>query len=286
MIPKCQELRFETTLTCYMHCEFCPRDQLTRKAPNMSLDKFKFYLDKILDESDQYTICSFSGFGEPTMDFNINEKIRYAVERGLEVNVLMNAELLTAGKLEVFHCLGVNTVRASYNNDSIQEKMLDIASVAGSLKLVLTRIQQDEDLTEWIKFWEPKVHMVEVWKPHNWCDGKSYRKLDDDKAGTCGRPFTGPLQIQVDGTVNMCCFDFDGKLTLGDLNTQSLEEIFDSELATKIRKHHLDASFENSGLICERCDQRNKNKDDILVYSSKYTKQERINKLSTSLLDI
>jgi len=90
------------------------------------------------------------------------------------------------------------------------------------------------------------------------------------KVRTCGRPLNTPLQVQVNGTVNMCCFDFNGQLELGDLKTESLKEIFSSPVFKKIVKHHTTGDFRKSGLICEDCDQRNADKSDVLVYDSKY----------------
>jgi hypothetical protein len=140
----------------------------------------------------------------------------------------------------------------------------------------------DKKVSDWIDFWKNKADLLEVWRPHNWVNAKAYRKVQPEKAVSCGRPFTGPLQIQVDGTVNMCCFDFDGKLTLGDLKTQSLREIFSSSTCSKIVKCHTTGNFKGSGLICENCDQRNMKKKDIMVFNSKFDIEERVKMVSTT----
>ena len=127
---------------------------------------------------------------------------------------------------------------------------------------------------------------MEVWKPHNWVDGKDYRKVQNERLKTCGRPFKGPLQVQIDGTVNMCCFDYNGQLLLGDLNKQNLREIFSSEMFKKIVKCHETGNFEGSGLICENCDQRNKVKTDVMIYNSKFDVKERVGKVSTTYSDL
>ena len=80
----------------------------------------------------------------------------------------------------------------------------------------------------------------------------------------------------------MCCFDFDGKLTLGDLKTQNLEEIFSSPIFNKIVQCHSSGNFENSGLICENCAQRNKDKSGVAIYNSKFDIKERVNMISTT----
>jgi hypothetical protein len=86
----------------------------------------------------------------------------------------------------------------------------------------------------------------------------------------------------VDGTINMCCFDFNGDLTLGDLKTQSITEIFKGESFQKIFKCHKSGDFEGSGLICKNCDQRNEEKFDVLIYNSKFDLKERIEMISST----
>jgi hypothetical protein len=84
----------------------------------------------------------------------------------------------------------------------------------------------------------------------------------------------------------MCCFDFDGQLLLGDLKTQTLEEIFESSMFNKILKHHTTGDYTKSELICEDCDQRNVDKSDVMIYNSKFDIKERVKKVSTTYQEI
>ena len=84
----------------------------------------------------------------------------------------------------------------------------------------------------------------------------------------------------------MCCFDFDGKLLLGDLRTQTLKEVFESEMFKKILKHHTTGYYKGSGLICENCDQRNLDKSEVMIYNSRYDIKERVKKVSTTYKDV
>jgi hypothetical protein len=84
----------------------------------------------------------------------------------------------------------------------------------------------------------------------------------------------------------MCCFDFDGKLLLGDLKKQTLDEIFESSMFNKILKCHTTGDYIGSGLICENCDQRNMEKTEAMIYNSKYDIQERVKKVSTTYNEI
>jgi len=135
---------------------------------------------------------------------------------------------------------------------------------------------------EWIRFWKDRVDLVEVWKPHNWIDAKEYRALDKKRQATCGRPFNGPIQVQVDGTVNVCCFDYNGEMIIGDLQTQNFDEIFNGEEIKKIQEYHKVGEADRL-YLCAKCDQRNSNESKVenMLYNSKYDIHNRIGKTST-----
>jgi uncharacterized Fe-S cluster-containing radical SAM superfamily protein len=306
MIPKNNDMRFEVTTKCNYNCVICPREKLTRKKETMSFKLFKLLFDKIIAETNQYDTLAFPGMGEPLLDDTLNDKIMYAkkVKPSIDILLLTNGSLLSLDRFLGLQSLGLTSVRVSlygtnpenYNRvhgitskgmfEKVRGNLLEIAKFKKETKLFLTYniVEGDnhEQLQDWIDFWQDKVDLLEVWKPHNWVTGRCYRKVQYEKLRTCGRPFNGPLQVQVDGTVNMCCFDFDGKLTIGDLKKESLGEIFLGERFCKIQKCHNSGNFESSGLICENCDQRNKEKNDVMIYNSKFDISERIKMTSTT----
>lgn len=308
MIPESNELRFEVTTKCNYNCIICPREKLTRKKETMSLKTFKFLLDKITAESRQFDTITFPGMGEPLLDKSIDEKIVYAKKRGFTILILTNGSLLSVERFQELENIGVDSIRVSMYGDTpesyssvhgvnnsnffekVKKNLTRIAELKKKTKLLLTynivNNVNDSALESWIEYWKDKVDLLEVWRPHNWINAKNYRKVQPEKMKTCGRPWKTPIQIQVDGTVNMCCFDFNGELLLGDLKLQSLKDIFESEMFKKILKHHTSGDFVSSGLICENCDQRNIDKSDVMAYNSKFDIKERINKVSTTYSDL
>ena len=302
MIPQNNEIRFEVTTRCNYNCIICARDKLTRKIETMSFTLFKQLFDKIINETSQYNTVAFPGMGEPLLDPTLDKKIAYIRKKDFKILILTNGSLLSVKKFTQLEKLGVNSIRVSFYGNSpevyakvhgvkeglfnkVKNNLTNIAKIKAKTKLLLTYnvIQgyNEQDLESWIKYWEGKADLLEAWRPHNWVNGKNYRKVQKKKMNTCGRPWKTPLQIQADGTVNMCCFDFDGKLLLGNLKTQSLKEIFESPIFKKILRCHISGNFKNSGLICENCAQRNSDKSDVLVYSSKFDPKERVKMVST-----
>jgi wyosine [tRNA(Phe)-imidazoG37] synthetase (radical SAM superfamily) len=308
MIPESNELRLEVTTKCNYNCIICPREKLTRKKETMSYELFKHIFDKINSETSQYDTLTFPGLGEPLLDKTIDDKIIYAKKHNYTVLMLTNGSLLTVDRFKRLEDIGLDSVRVSIYGDSpesynivhrtkkadsfqrVRENLTEISRIKDHTSLLITYNVvegcNDSALEPWIEYWKDKVDLLEVWRPHNWVDGRSYRSVQREKTKTCGRPWKTPLQIQVDGTVNMCCFDFDGKLLLGDLKTQTLEKIFESSMFKKILKHHTSGDYKESGLICENCDQRNLDKSEVMIYNSKFDIQERIRKVSTTYADI
>ena len=308
MIPESNELRFETSTKCNYDCIICPRELLTRKKETMSFELFKILFDKINSETDQYNTLTFPGMGEPLMDTTLNQKIEYAKKQNFTVLMLTNASLLTLKRFKELESLGLDSIRVSFYGNSpesykkvhnvndeglfakIKATLTEICSIKKTTQVLLTYnvVENSNDaLTDsWISYWQDKADLLEVWRPHNWAVGKSYRPVQQNQLKTCGRPFKTPLQVQVDGTINMCCFDFDGKLLLGDLKLQSLREIFDAAPFKNIVQCHTTGDFRDSGLICENCDQRNSDKSDVMIYNSRFDITERVKQVSTTYSDI
>lgn len=65
------------------------------------------------------------------------------------------------------------------------------------------------------------------------------------------------LIIRPDGKISLCCNDALGKYTLGDVNNQSIDEIWNSEEYQKIRNEMLYNGRKNL-LLCKNCDTRTK----------------------------
>ncbi|GHU77477.1 hypothetical protein FACS189461_5830 [Spirochaetia bacterium] len=75
------------------------------------------------------------------------------------------------------------------------------------------------------------------------------------------------LYFCADGSVSICCMDFNRKLIIGDMKNNSLLEIINSENVNAIQKAHIDGSILKSNFICKNCDQIRDRKD-ALVYTS------------------
>lgn len=292
------EVRIENCTFCNYQCIICPNAvEFTRKKEIMSDELFSLLLEKVYREAPYITTCTISGFGEPFLDKGIVKKIMFARHLGYKVHIVTNGSLLYESLIDDLLNMEVNTIRYSFhtmspitymnfthstveNYRTVYNNIMYAVKHKGKTRIVVTAQTFTnhiviEDLR---REFENVVDLLEVWKPHNWINTYTHNEGKLVKR-TCGRPFNGPIQIQVDGTINMCCFDYNGLLLLGDLRKQGLKEIFRSNEYKEITKAH-EKDARKSKIICSTCDQLMDNRKN-LMYSSKFAADDRVGRTST-----
>jgi hypothetical protein len=303
MLTKTREIRVETSTCCNYNCIICPRDSFKRKKEVMSQELFEHIVDTCLSELPHIDTITISGFGEFSTDPAWREKISHAESRFDQINILTNMSLLSFEDIDFLRSR-VQTVRISiYGSDEktyssihrqpknvsysdIRERVMYLCKAEKRRpRVILNFLLLDQNkaaLEQWKAEWKDLADVVEIWKPHNWISGRQYRTVCSHRVESCGRPFNGPIQVQVDGTVNVCCFDYNGELIIGDLRRQRFQEIFSSQEMIEVQKKHAAGKADTINQ-CRMCDQRNCNrcKQNNMVYSSTFSTHERIKKTST-----
>ncbi|MBN2439814.1 MAG: SPASM domain-containing protein [Spirochaetales bacterium] len=303
MFTATHEIRIETSTLCNYHCIVCPRDRFVRKREVMSNELFDSILEKTIADLPHIEHLTISGFGE----FATDKSWKYKIEKGAslfkKVHIITNLSLFDFQDLE-FLLRHVSDIRISLYGlseevyrkihrpphdkqyDELKEKVLFlIDKKKPGQKILLNYIdipENNHQTGKWINFWKDKADLVEVWRPHNWIDGKAYRLTCAHRVPTCGRPHKGPVQVQADGTVNVCCFDYNGELVIGDLKTMSFSEVFNSAGMEKIQKYHKEGKADELPQ-CRVCDQRNCQdcKSEQMLFNSKFDREQRVNLTST-----
>lgn len=275
------EVRIENTNRCNARCQICPREKMTRKLCTMEMDHFQNLVDQsVLLGAD--TISIF-GYGEPLIDKAISDKVRYCAQKGLSTFLTTNAALLTDECAKQLIDSGLSHIRFSvhgfrenYNKvhrglswNRTRKNIFNFVNQNSSTKTSISVIPTNGEPIYRIRaYWESVVDYLEIWRPHNWAGGRSYRGLTVMKRKkTCGRPANGPLQIQANGKMIVCCFDYDGLLEIGDTYKNSIAEILDGKLLKYYKRCHETNLVDH--LICGKCDQLNIETESPLLYSNR-----------------
>ena len=287
------EVRYEVTDHCNAECIMCPRDmhKLARPHGIMDMKKYKDSIDEVVALGCKQVVLT--GFGEPLVDKYLEDKVEYAKSKGLRTYIISNASLLTPERARRLIKAGLDELRVSYygmtketyetvmvnlNFDTTMfnlKSFLEIREELGSklprLELSWLTLAENADDTEaFQEYWEPIADAIEIWKPHNFGDGRSYRQRYEEVGikTTCGRPENGPFQIQWDGEVVPCCYDYNNQVVLGNAFQQSVLEILNNDKYRLLRVAHAEGKFDLFP-YCNQCDQLLPHAD-ALVYTNRH----------------
>lgn len=286
-----KQIIVETTNICDAHCVICPRELYDQKPRMMDMGLFR----KIIDDAAQYDLESIDtcGFGECFLDKHLFERFAYVRERlpKAQVFVSTTAYHMTPEKwddvikyIDILKLSIYGATKETYERFHRGKVKYDGAmeNIEGFLRYAKGKdgpytiglfVQTEINMHEtgmWLSKWEPKLSEVFVWKPHNWVQGRGYRKIDDARQQTCGRPENGPMYIHADGTVSPCCWDIHKQIRLGSLVDQSIEQIYRGYAYRQLRDAHNKGDF--SGYKCKFCDQTNYNPE-VLLYANNPTRK-------------
>ncbi len=261
-------VQIESTNICNAKCVFCPRDEMHRRQGVMDMDLFK----KIVDECATLGITHVRvhNYGEPFLDRQLVEKVRYAKERGIkEVGMISNGSLITEELARGMIDAGLDAINISVDasGKEVFERTrlnLDYDTVIGNIrtlarlrnesgrthpKLILSFVRQNNSADEqaFIREWSQVADKIHITDLHNWA-GTLNAKSDVNYP--CYRLWL-TFTVLWDGRVSLCCADFDGRHILGDLRTSTIAQVWNSPAYRAVRRQHLESGGPE---ICRSCD--------------------------------
>jgi radical SAM protein with 4Fe4S-binding SPASM domain len=276
----------EATNFCNIQCVMCPRgepDLMKRRVGHIDAA----LLDKILAEAEFFeSPCWLHWFGEPLMNPAIFELIAKAKTKVPNLGISTNATLLTPERAERLLDTELDTIiialdgatpetyekirksdRFSY--ESVRrnaEYFIAARSRRGQRTphIILSIIEMKENAGEteaFVRLWrELGADEVSVKAMTRWGDqDDTFKDLaTEQRRSVLAQPRNHPctnfwtsMTITWDGRVVPCCYDYDAKMTLGDLKTQTLEEIWNGEAYVNARTAEREGR--NFSELCKNC---------------------------------
>jgi len=261
-------VQIESTNICNAKCVFCPRDEMHRRQGVMDIDLFK----KIVDECAELGITHVRvhNYGEPFLDRQLVEKVRYAKQKGIkEVGMISNGSLITEEIARGMIEAGLDAINISVDaaGKDVFERTrvnLDFDEVTGNIrtlarlrkemgrthpKLILSFVRQGNTADEqaFIREWSAIADKIHITDLHNWAGTLNH---ESDVRFPCYRLWL-TFTVLWDGRVSLCCADFDGRNLLGDLRTNTIQEIWNSPPYRAVRRQQLESG---GPAICRSCD--------------------------------
>jgi len=273
----------ETTLNCNSKCLMCYR-RYKEMSGIMSMDLFK----KIIDDcaANHISNIGLSVYGEPLMDPYLFERIAYLRKYNMTYGFFTNGNLLDAEKAQKFFALGgLKSINFSVNGYSaeIYERIMvglkrDVTykNIINFLRLKEEYRQNDlevsisivklnlnrHEIRKFVKFWEGQKGVNQILTADLWDRVGDNNALEIGGLGAAHnknnwkepcRSLWGIIYVYCDGRVAPCCDDNDErKLIVGDMNKQSLQQIFSGERMQSLRNLHLEGK-RSLHPVCGKC---------------------------------
>ena len=265
----------EPTNFCNLSCPMCPRTSLMKRQRGlMEFSLFK----KIVDESKGKTEFMYiDNMGDPLIHPKICEMVDYASRNGIRMLLGTNAALLSdelAARLlqngpdlvelsiDAATPQTYEKVRSGKNYEQVVKNVMNFPKAKQLtratkpftiLQFVKTIFNAKEKEAFYQKFKDAGYDFMAFRGCHTWggnipdygvknlMSPTPKEKLEPNSSQpSCPcRILWNQLTVLWNGDVTPCFYDFDGKSVVGNVNKNSLAEIWNNSQMTKFRKYHL-----------------------------------------------
>lgn len=269
-MQKFKKIYIEITNRCNLNCSFCSK--VEKKKKDMSLEEFEEVLKKIKDYTN-YIYLHVKG--EPLLHQNIIKMIGLAKNYHLKVNLTTNGTLFKEKAKELGNCTNLNKINFSLhsenNNENYFKDIFDNIKYLNNITVVyrlwtLKNNELDKKSTEIVNkikdYYNLSTEVVEKIKKEKNIKISSTIYVDKDNefiwpvendyksSGYCYALKT-QIAILSDGTVVPCCLDSNGKIELGNIFKESLEDIINKEKYQNLKKSFSDRK--PCERLCQSC---------------------------------
>lgn len=264
---------------CNLNCVMCAHDKLTRKKGSMSVKLYK----KIIDEIaliNPFTRIWLDYYGEPLIHkFKLYYFIDYARKKGLK-NICLNtnATLLTEEMGFMLLDSGINfisidcdgfssevyeKIRVKAKRDEVYKNIEDFLALRSeylsdnkTVPLVEVKIMEMEQNKSEIQmvmdYWRRRGAWTTKRRLISWAGNIDDVKFSsNDFRQPCGHAI-GIMAITWEGKVTNCVMDVDANFVCGDVNFESIEEVWKRRNITLVQKH-LNREWDSLPEICSSC---------------------------------
>lgn len=270
--PFPKEVRIENTNYCNANCTICPREKQTRPKGYMDFDLFKSIIDQCAAHGVREV--HLQGYGEPLLDEKIFDRIKYVRDAGITKTLMVtNAALLNEENAKKLIASGLANLKISFygttkeeyekihrglNYDEVKANIEKLFELQEPLRQPLPIVSMKYIGEIWkfpVFVWQWGKHAkVTCARLHNYAGGRDYNSIKESKAKrVCRFLREWVLQVLWDGRVVPCCYDFNGEIILGDLNKNTIAEIWNGEDFHNFRQLHTEFRFDEIPL-CKHCD--------------------------------
>lgn len=277
----------------------CGYRHMTRKKGFMELEFYKQLIDQISPYVQKVRLYST---GEPFLHPSLFEMIRYAHNAGInEISVSTNATLLNTENrdklldgdstpeilqlsIEGWSPESYEKYREGADFSAVFENIKAFYLLRSQMKkrkpLIVTHLllTKESDVEAFVRLWGPwcdKIHVDLMQSPRFFTTPDELKdelyKAPLQYVG-CIQPFN-QVTISYDGSLGVCCGDFDFKLKMGNLREESILSIWRKPAYNQLRKAIASGRIDDS--ICAGC---------LKVYYGRSEEEEKAEKIVNEIM--
>lgn len=263
-------MKIELTNFCNLACPMCPHEQMQRDVGYMKPDLFRRIIDQAAPDLE---FAYLHHLGESLFHGRIGELIRYGRSRGVAMGLSTNATYLDHRKGKLLLENGLDFLVISMDGaspDTYQRIRVggDFATTMQNVRAFFEmkkEIPNNTTVVVQMIVTESNRHEVEFFAKQ-W-DGQVMIKEARDWAGQVqlGKRHVAPpirhtpcrmlwteLTVLWDGSVVPCVNVYEKQNVLGDLKTQTLDEVWNSPALVALREAHLKDAVDHIP-VCATC---------------------------------
>jgi radical SAM protein with 4Fe4S-binding SPASM domain len=278
-------VQIETTRLCNAKCPFCAIEKWDKSVPLMSDVLFDKIVNEIKDYAPWIRWVNIQKAGEPMIDKKICKRIKQVKDAGIKmVTLSTNASLLNDKRSRELIASGLDEImfsidsiekkeyeemRVGLNYEEVMENIHNFFKLRNELRpemmirvrgvsfFDLTDAQEKAKLEAWERYWAKLMKdndRVYMKKAHNWGNQKAWdghTPQYHDIYHPCIIPWS-TITISAMGIVGLCVQDYDSTHNLGDVNKQTIAEIWKGEGWQRIRELHA-TGRRNEIEMCRGC---------------------------------
>lgn len=281
-------LIIELNNTCNLNCPMCETQSSVRTKGNMSLDLFESILKKIIECGLNQRIISLHTVGEPLFYKNLERVFELCNKYGFRIHLTTNGQLIDKW-IYLFEEYPELVTQIYFSIDSPTEQTYEKLRLGGKFSRILQNLEliksyndnhsrydripiflnaviSNDNINEiplFYKIYERYFTIDQIGFNFlsNSCathdNGGYYNETKlqlsnlEKLAVPCAQLWSS-MTILYNGDVSICCRDYNGELIVGNIQNNSLEEIWNNKKYSGYRKMHASGNVQNMP-YCKDC---------------------------------
>ena len=273
------EVAVELAAACNLDCIMCPVPTTSRPRTLMDPALARTVIDQVSSEAGFVLLPQ--GFGESMLHTKWAELVGYAVEKGVRpIVMLTNGTLLNQKNIERLLDLAIDvlvisidgvtpetyaSVRVGGDLNKVEANVRRLIEMRGSRtspRIVLRIIKMQEtreEIDAFFERWQPLIRdddQININEYNDWSGKVADHSVEGlhpsfEHRSPC-RMLWRNLSVHADGKVSACCHDSEDELIIGDVRTETVQQIWNGEKLAALRRIHQEGRFAELP-ICANC---------------------------------